>query len=239
MTAPLIYAHRGASGAFPENTMRAFEEARKAGAAGIELDVQLSKDGQVVIIHDETVDRTTDGMGYVQDHTLPQLKKLDAGSWVAPSFSDERIPTLNELLQWMTEDGNSITVNIELKNDVTQYKGLELKVLALIDTYQIEDRIILASFNPLSLKQVRALNPTIETGYLVIGKADYAVELTTEIGADAIHCQPAYALSPYAEEAKQAGFPLRVYTVNERDELERLTKAGIDTFMTDHPALLK
>ncbi len=239
MTVPFIYAHRGASGAFPENTMRAFEEARKSGATGIELDVQLTKDGQVVIIHDETLERTTNGTGYVQEYTLSQLKNLDAGSWFSPSFSQERIPTLAEVLQWMNTDGNDLRVNIELKNDIIPYKGLEEKVLALIEMYQVEERIILSSFNPISLQRVRTLHPTIEIGYLIAGKQEGAVETATRLGANAIHCQTAYALSPYAEEAEQAGFPLRVYTVNEPDKLERLSKAGVDTIMTDHPALFR
>ncbi|GKV70574.1 glycerophosphoryl diester phosphodiesterase [Sporosarcina sp. NCCP-2716] len=238
MAAPLLYAHRGASGSFPENTMRAFKEARRAGADGIELDVQLTKDGQVVIIHDETVDRTTDGTGYVQDHTLSQLQSLDAGNWFAPSYSGETIPTLDDVLHWMTEDGNTLTLNIELKNDVIQYKGLEQKVLALIDKYKVEDRIILSSFNPTSLQGVRALHPAIEIGYLIAGKPDGAVETAIRIGANSIHCQPAYALSPYVEKAERAGFPLRVYTVNDQEELERLTKAGVDTVMTDEPERL-
>ncbi|WP_052461883.1 glycerophosphodiester phosphodiesterase [Sporosarcina koreensis] len=239
MTAPLIFAHRGASGAFPENTMIAFEEARIAGAAGIELDVQLTKDGQAVVIHDETLQRTTDGTGYVRDFTLTQLKRLDAGSWFAPSYSQERIPALEEVLQWMNRDGNDLRVNIELKNDIIPYDGLEEKVLALIAAYDAEERIILSSFNPDSLKRVRMLNPTIEIGYLIAGVPDLAVETAIRIGADAIHCQTEYALSRYAGEAGQAGLPLRIYTVNRPDVLMRLSEAGVDTVMTDEPGLLK
>ncbi|GKV66134.1 MULTISPECIES: glycerophosphodiester phosphodiesterase [Sporosarcina] len=235
MKQPMIFAHRGASGQFPENTLPAFEEARKVGAAGIELDVQLTKDGQVVIIHDETLQRTTDGTGYVQDLTLQQIKKLDAGSWFSPSFQHESIPTLEEVFQWMKKDGNSLQVNIELKNNVIHYKGLEEKVLALIEAYHLEERIILSSFNALSLQRVRMLHPTIETGYLIAGKPDNAVWIANEIGANAIHCQPVYALSSYADEAKKAGFPLRVYTVNRMEELEGLMEVGIDTVMTDEP----
>lgn len=238
MRQPAIFAHRGASGQYPENTMRAFKEAKKAGVAGIELDVQLTKEGQVVVIHDETLDRTTTGAGYVMDMTLEEIKKLDAGSWFSTQFHEEKVPTLEEVFQWLSEGNHNLRVNIELKNYVMHYKGLEEKVLALIEAYHLEERIIISSFNAFSLQRVRMLHPTIEIGYLIYGMSENAVWIAEEIGANAIHCQPGYALSHYAEEAKKAGFPLRIYTVNNREEFTQLREIGVDVIMTDYPARL-
>ncbi|GLC89660.1 glycerophosphodiester phosphodiesterase [Lysinibacillus piscis] len=235
MSKPAIFAHRGASGEFPENTMMAFEEAKRIGVAGIELDVQLTKDEQLVIIHDERVDRTTDGTGFVKDFTLADITALDAGSWFSPNFAGERLTTLNTVFAWMKEEGNHLRLNIELKNDQIRYLGLEEKVLALIKEYDLEERIIISSFNPFSLQRVRMLNASIEIGYLIFGMPDNALWIAQEIEANAIHCQAEYALSAFGEAAMQAGFPLRIYTVNDEAEYKQLVAAGVEVIMTDFP----
>lgn len=239
MSKPAIFAHRGASGQFPENTMQAFEEALRSGVDGIELDVQLTKDGEVVIIHDEKVDRTTNGQGFVKDFTLAELEELDAGSWFSSKFAGQRLMTLDTVLAWMQEEGNHLRLNIELKNDQIQYVGLEEKVLSLIEDYDLQERIIISSFNPFSLQRVRMQNAEIEMGYLVLGKPENALWIAREIGANAIHCEAPYALSAYGEAAKRAGYPLRIYTVNAEDEYKQLVEAGVEVIMTDFPERFK
>lgn len=239
MSKPAIFAHRGASGQFPENTMLAFEEALRSGVDGIELDVQLTKDGEVVIIHDEKVDRTTNGQGFVKDFTLAELEELDAGSWFSSKFAEQRLMTLDTVLAWMQEEGNHLRLNIELKNDQIQYIGLEEKVLSLVEDYNLQERIIISSFNPFSLQRVRMQNAEIEMGYLVLGTPENALWIAREIGANAIHCEAPYALSAYGEAAKRAGYPLRIYTVNAEDEYKQLVEAGVEVIMTDFPERFK
>lgn len=234
-----IYAHRGMSGTFPENTMTAFQAALDAGVEGIELDVQMSKDGHLVIIHDEQINRTTNGKGYVKDLTLDELLGLDAGGWFSSDFIGEGLPSLQLVLEWLVEEGNDLTLNIELKNDIIAYEGMERKVLDLIDRYQIQDRVIISSFNAPSLKKVKAINPNISVGYLIAGVKQDAIKVARDIGADAIHCQPSFALSTYGREAIEKGYPLRVYTVNERAVKEQLVETGVEVIMTDVPEQLK
>jgi glycerophosphoryl diester phosphodiesterase len=143
----LNIAHRGASAAAPANTMAAFEKALALGADGIELDVQLSADGVPVVIHDFTVDDTTDGSGKVARMTLAQLEQLDAGSYFDPAFAGERIPTLEKVLEVM---GNRLLLNIELKGFSLFDKGLERAVIGLIEQHALRSRVFLSSFNPFS-----------------------------------------------------------------------------------------
>ncbi len=230
-----VFAHRGVSGDYPENTMEAFEAALRSGAAGIELDVQLTKDGELAVIHDEQIDRTTDGIGYIKDFSYDQLKRFDAGSWFSSKFEGSSIPTLKNVFDWAVMPGNDLTINIELKNDQLPYEGMEEKVLDLIEQYKLEERIIISSFNPESLKKVRSLQKTIEIGYLIIGIPENAVETAKKIGANAIHCQPEFALSSFGQEAIEKGFPLRVYTVNDPHEQNPLLEAGVEVIMSDFP----
>lgn len=155
-----IIAHRGSRGNRPENTLEAFQEALKVSSDGIELDVHLSKDGQVVVIHDETVDRTTSGKGYVKDMTLKQLKELDAGSWFDPKYSNARIPTLQEVLDLLAENHFSGVLNVELKTDVFQYSAIEEKVLALAEPYLAQFSVIYSSFHYETLKKSRSCAKT-------------------------------------------------------------------------------
>ncbi|MFS0594718.1 glycerophosphodiester phosphodiesterase [Cytobacillus horneckiae] len=233
----MIFAHRGLSGRYPENTMAAFEAALQTGAHGIELDVQLSKDGQLVIIHDEEVNRTTDGTGYIRDFKYEDIKQLDAGSWFNKSSYGIAIPTLDEVFEWATKQNNHLMINVELKNDVIRYEGMEEKVLALINRYGISDRIILSSFNPESLRKIRMLDSDIQIGYLILGMQKNAVTVAENIGANAIHCEAVFALSEYGQKAIERGLPLRVYTINTLSEGEKLLAAGTEVIMTDYPDL--
>ncbi|KON85582.1 glycerophosphodiester phosphodiesterase [Sporosarcina globispora] len=230
-----IFAHRGVSGRYPENTMAAFQAALEAGADGIELDVQMAKDGKLVIIHDETVDRTTGGTGYIKDMTFEEIEQLDAGSWFAAANAGETIPDLEKFLQWAVIEGNELLINIELKNDMIEYPGMEEKVIDLILKYGLELRVIISSFNAESLRRVRDLHETLQTGYLIEGVPENTLEIAKKIGANSIHCEEGFALSEFGRAAKEAGFPLRVYTVNDETRSGTLNKAGVEVIMTDFP----
>lgn len=156
----LIFAHRGSAGTHPENTMAAYIEAEKVGAEGLEIDVHLTKDNQLAVIHDNTVNRTTNGSGMVRDYTLAELKKLDAGSWFSPSFQQERIPTLEEVLKFI--QNNNMILNIELKYAVLDDVDFEKKVIQAVEAHDLVDRVIISSFNHEGLKKVNQLQPKIE-----------------------------------------------------------------------------
>lgn len=152
-----IMAHRGSRINRPENTLAAFEEAVRVGADGIELDVHLSKDGQVVVIHDETLDRTTDGAGFVHEWTLADLQQLDAGSWFDPAFADQKIPALAEVLDLLEALGFQGRLNIELKRG--KNRGMEKKIHFLLEQKQLSFEVLFSSFSLRALWRLHRLMP--------------------------------------------------------------------------------
>lgn len=158
------FAHRGAAGYYPENTMLAFAKALELGATGIETDVQMTRDGELVLIHDETLQRTAGTPEWVKDLTLAEIKQREAGSWFREEFAGERIPTLEELLD-LVRNTDTI-VNLELKTGVVLYPGIEQKVLDTVRRFGLSERIIISSFNHYSLVECKKLAPDIRTGIL-------------------------------------------------------------------------
>lgn len=187
---PGIWAHRGCCLAYPENTLPAFIAAAKLpGLIGIELDVQLTKDGELVVIHDETVDRTTDGHGEVRSFSLSELKKLRiTGSRCSEAVCPElHIPTLREVFEAvLLQLREGLLINIEMKNSKIRYEGMEEKVLALVAEYGLEKNIIYSSFLPESMKQMKALDPSVKTGILG-NDVHWCIKKAIEMGADAVH----------------------------------------------------
>ncbi|HBC89854.1 MAG TPA: glycerophosphodiester phosphodiesterase, partial [Lactococcus sp.] len=143
----LIFAHRGSKCNRPENTLAAFQEALHVNSDGIELDVHLSKDNHLVVIHDEKVNRTTSGRGRVCDMTLAQLKQLDAGSWFDKAFYKEKIPTLEEVLNLLLKENFAGYLNIEIKTDIINYPGIEKQLFTLMNTQTFPFKVIYSSFN--------------------------------------------------------------------------------------------
>ncbi|WP_046175906.1 glycerophosphodiester phosphodiesterase [Domibacillus indicus] len=232
---PVIFAHRGASGTHPENTMAAFYAAVEKGADGIELDVQMTRDGEIVIIHDELVNRTTDGAGAIERMTVEEVKELDAGSWFSSSFKGEKIPTLDEFFTWAS--GNSLQINIELKTNKVPYHGIEKKVLDLIEHFDMRGRVVISSFNFDSIKRVIELDPYIAVAGLVWKIKRDALARAKDLGLTALHTQASFALSRYGKEAVENGMLLRLYTINEIKEWERIKASGIpvEAIITDYP----
>ena len=146
-----VYAHRGSSGTHPENTLAAFLDAAKLPIHGIEFDVHMTKDGELVIIHDEKIDRTSNGKGYVKDKTLAELRNYDFGSWFSPRFKGERIPTLEEVLDIYSD--TSHLLNIELKSDVINYPGMTKKVLDIVSNLNLDQRIVISSLISMPFEQ--------------------------------------------------------------------------------------
>jgi glycerophosphoryl diester phosphodiesterase len=228
-----IFAHRGFSAAFPENTMKAFIEAEKAGADGLEIDVQLTKDGEVVVIHDESVDRTTNGTGFVKDLTYKELRKLDASYKNKKWLKKEPIPAFIELLEWLTT--NRLICNVELKNGIFSYLGMEEKVVSLIRHYKLEDRIILSSFNHYSIVYSYQLAPEIETAPLYSEGIYMPWVYAKSIQSKGIHPKLIAALDEIIIRAMENGIAVRPYTVNKEKDMQRLLDIGCTAFITDDP----
>ena len=228
-----IFAHRGVSGHYPENTSAAFYAASKLPIAGIELDVHLTADGELVVIHDETIDRTSNGTGYVKDYTLQQLRAFDYGSWFSEEFVGENIPTLGEVLEFFV--GTHHVINIELKTDVFPYEGIESLVIKEIATHQMTERVIISSFNHESLQIVTQLAPYIETAALFAEILTDFTTYTSLIPANAIHVSLPTALRKSVRRALEEGAVVRVYTVNDIEYAKTLQQIGVQAIFTDDP----
>ncbi|MFT4215773.1 MAG: glycerophosphodiester phosphodiesterase [Micropruina sp.] len=227
-----IWAHRGASARQPENTIAAFTAAIDAGVDGVELDVQLTSDGVPVVIHDETVDRTHDGTGGVSSFTLPRLQKLRSRVKPKADPMTTRIPTLAEVLDLLAAGGPQI--NIELKNSVKPYKGLENKVLALVDERSLADRVVLSSFNHYSLQRLRERGWTGELAAVHDGMLREPWRYFRELDVQAVHPPRHVLMVPgFVTRAHRAGFKVRVWTVNKAAQRQRCMRLGVDGIFTD------
>ena len=230
-----VWAHRGCRREAPENTLPAFELAVEQGADGVELDVQLTADGAMVVIHDETVDRTTDGVGEVVRSTLAQLRALDASAGLA-GFEGVPIPTLAEVLALLAPSG--LAVNIELKNSIEDYPGLEERVLAEVDAFGIADRVVLSTFNHYSLKRLQELGAGSELGMLYTDPLYRPWRYAAKLGVGAIHPPARYVLGGhYVRRCHAAGLAVRPWVVNGPRNLARMFRWGVDAVFTDVPAL--
>jgi glycerophosphoryl diester phosphodiesterase len=232
--APVILGHRGSKSDAPMNTLPAFALALEQGADGFELDVQLSADGVPVVIHDDTVDATTNGTGVVTDMTLESLQMLDAGSWFAPQFAETRIPTLAQVFE---QFGQRAWINVELKTMASDPKPLASAVANCIVEYNMQERVLISSFHPLALQSFRRILPEIAIGYLL--DPDYDTRsLMQDISYEAFH--PRYTMVDEAmmQNEKQANRLVNVWTINDPQEAQRLFELGVHTFITDYPAKL-
>ncbi|KGP72151.1 glycerophosphodiester phosphodiesterase [Pontibacillus yanchengensis] len=228
-----IFAHRGASHFAPENTMPAFELAINVGAEGIETDVQLTKDNIPVLIHDETLHRTTNGSGYVKDHTYNELKTLDAGSWFAPKYQGTSLVTLEEFLTWAQDQ--SIYINIELKNNIIDYSNIESIVYEYIKAFNLQSRVIISSFNPNSVKRFGKLTNEIETALLLSQRSRNALSYVKQVGASALHAKYSLLTKKLVEDCQDQDLSLRIYTVNRPSRIMRCYKLKCDGIFTDVP----
>lgn len=233
MAQVINFAHRGASGYCPENTMAAFKKGLELGASGIETDVHITKDGRLVLIHDESLKRTAGTDIMVKDIEYAELLELDAGGWFGPQFAEERIPTLEQLLM-LVQDQDTI-VNIELKNNFVQYADIEQKVIETVRAMQMEDRIIISSFNHYSLWTCKRLAPEIRTGILYMEGLYRPWDYAATLQADALHAFK-YAVTPeWVAEAKANRVAYHPFTVNEETEMKKLLQAGVSGIITDYP----
>ena len=224
-----IIGHRGGVAGYPENTLTIFEKAVELGADGVEFDVQLTKDGKLVVIHDEWIDRTMTGSGLLKDYTLSQLRQMSAGELFSPNFKDEKIPTLAEVLEVVKD---LEVINIELKNFLP-YPSLEEKVLKLVDQFELRDQVIISSFNHYSLQKVKKLQPEIKTGALLMSKMINPSDYAFKRGFDALHLHFLTADQEIVDKSHFMGMQVNVYTVNFPEAVAELMEKGVDMIMTD------
>ncbi|RXT14919.1 glycerophosphodiester phosphodiesterase [Ammoniphilus sp. CFH 90114] len=230
---PKIFAHRGASHIYPENTMPAFKEAIRRGAHGLELDVQLSKDGHPVVIHDESLNRTTNGTGLVKHSTLKELKELSAGAWFHPRYSHLRIPTLDEVL--LRARTSPILLNIEMKNLLIRSENLEEAIIQLVLKYDLLDRVILSSFNPQSIERAKQLHRQITTGFLYFGRLEEPWKMARELGAEYIHPPINIITTEYVHQCWLHGLQVCPYGANLPDDISLAFQCRVDGIITMYP----
>ena len=234
-TPPLIIAHRGASRIAPENTLAAFRIACELGADGIELDVKLTSDGEVVVLHDQTLNRTTDGHGSLKNYRLAELKKLDAGAWFDHGFAGERIPTLAEVLQTF---GDSIMYDIELKSFPSPGQPLVAAVSALINKYNLAEQVLITSFNLWNISQFSRIEPAIPAGILAL-KGFFGFIPRSQVGRwispGAIAPDYVALTENYVRQQKKLKRMVFAWVVNDPIAIRRMKEWGVEGIITDVP----
>jgi len=227
----LAIAHRGASGYAPENTFAAFRKATAMGAGFIETDLQLSRDARLVAIHDATVNRTTNGQGAVHDLTLAELRRLDAGSWFGSEFAGERIPTIEEILEFAKK--HDVVFYLELKPSGS-WGGEHALISALRESGEIA-RTVVISFDPAILANARKIEPTVMTGLLFEGQISDPLAKAIEIGARQLAVRGSLVTPRLLKEARQRDLQVVCWTVNHPAHMRLLSEAGVDGIISDYP----
>lgn len=233
----LIVAHRGSSGSAPENTLAAFRKAIADGADGIELDVRLTRDGELVVLHDQRINRTTNGRGKIWDLTLAEMRQFDAGSWYAKKFSRERIPTLREVLDLLPQH---FLLNIEVKTDgqPRARQRLSESLARLLREEKSAGRVVVSSFDHKFLKRFHQLAPAIRIGALYLPLRDFRKKpsrMCRSIGATAFICSNAQLNARIATDVLNEGLALACYGVNRRQDVEKVLALGASILITDYP----
>ncbi len=231
----MVTAHRGFSGAAPENTLLAFRKALEIGADMLELDVRLSRDREIVVIHDETVDRTTNGKGKVFDYSLKDLRRLDAGSSFSPHYAQETIPTLREVLELAR---GRVPINIEIKNpNESGYPIFDLtdRTLEEVRKTGVLSQVIYSSFNPQALERIREREPKVWVALLYHQEWNSLRDVTGGKDYKVLNMRQLYLTQSKITQIHKAGMKVNVYTVNSEEELERFVHWGVDGIITNHP----
>ncbi len=235
---PQIFAHRGARRVAPENTLPAFAAALEMGADGIELDVHLSRDGQLVVIHDFTLDKTTSARGLVTEYSAADLAALDAGSHFSPDFANVGIPTLVDVLDLI---GDACRINIEIKSMDPEGGPAVEPLAALLRARGLYDQVIVSSFNPVALIKMRWVEPRVRLGLLYEASLPPHLRyawFTSIMAPEAIHPYAPLVTEDEMQWARARGLEVNVWTVNAVDEARRLADLGVDALITDVPDIL-
>ncbi|WP_026499071.1 glycerophosphodiester phosphodiesterase [Butyrivibrio sp. WCD2001] len=228
-----IWAHRGASGYAPENTIPAFKMAVDMKADGVELDVQMTRDGHLVVIHDEKIDRTSNGTGFVRDYTLEELRQFDF-SKTHPECGRADIPLLEEVYDLLKDTG--MTINVEFKTGIIFYEGIEERVLELTERMGMQDRVWYSSFNHYTIKRLNQMRNNLKTGILYVDGIYEPYNYAETVGAIALH--PSVNNLKYPEvvqKAHEKGQKVHVWTVNTEDQMKLCAELGVDAVIGNYP----
>jgi glycerophosphoryl diester phosphodiesterase len=234
----LNYAHRGASGYYPENTMLAFQKGVEMGCEGIETDVQLTKDGVLILCHDELLDRTTDGKGLIAEKNYSEIAGLDAAKLWGGKFKSVTVPTLEELLDYVKD--KDIIINLELKNSIIDYKDIEKQVIDMVYKYKLKEKVIISSFNHYSIVRCKEIDNTLKLGLLYDCCIYKPGKYASELGVNAVH-PSFYSLNneEVVKEIRSHNLMINTWTVNDEKYMHLLAKLGIDGIITNYPDKLK
>ena len=228
----VIIGHRGAMGHAPENTFASLKKGVELGADVLELDVHLSRDGILMVMHDDLVNRTTNGTGSISEMTLAELKKLDAGSWFGREFEGERIPTLDEVLAWAS---GRIDLVVEIKGRQKPQDGIERAVVDLVRQHGMVERVMAISFHHPSVKIVKELEPKLATGILYAGYLVDTVGAARAAKADSVRPNAGHWTPELVEEVHGAGLVGSTWTVNDPEQYRELEEMGLDSIGTNFP----
>jgi len=238
MSKTKIYGHRGSMGVFPENTLLGFREAIHQGVDGLELDVHMTKDGEIVVIHDESLDRTTNGMGRIQELTLAEIKQYSAGTAFSEferydeTWDQEQVPTLIEVLELL--ENHSIELNIELKTTENRYEGIEEKVMSIVEEYGSGQKVIYSSFHLPTLLRLKAINSDVNIALLLMNQLPQVGDYLQELDLEALHVYKNTVLA-MAHHWRGYAKKLRVWTVNDADRIKQLLDMNVEALITDYP----
>lgn len=235
----IVFAHRGASGYAPENTLPAFELAADMGAGGIEFDVQITKDHQLIIHHDRALGRTEDASGLLSDWTLADLRAMDVGSWYGEQFANVQMPTPVEVVEAV---GDRLLLNFELINDSPELNGVGPLLVDFFRRMDIFQRAMISSFNPLALWEVRKLEPRITLGALWSLRESWYVqtpEWARRIHPEALHPKHVLVTPELVAEAHARGQRVHTWTINDAEIARRMKVLGVDMVMGDYPDILQ
>ena len=232
---PRVIGHRGAAGHAPENTLAGFRAAARLGAAGVEFDVKLTRDGELVLFHDDTLERTTDGRGRVADHSLEEIRALDAGIRFAPEFRDERVPTLGLAIGLAVELG--LSVNIEIKPSSAQETetGWALGRVLARDWPAGVGPPLVTSFRPAALEALRAAAPWLPRGLLIWERPPDWLATAQRLGCRVLNASHQHLDRNLVLAAKAAGLRIGSYTVNDAGRAAEIAAWGVDWVITDVP----
>lgn len=232
----LVFGHRGAMAQAPMNTLAAFEIAQRQGADGIELDAQLSKDGHIVLMHDDTLDATTDGRGKVCDFTLAELKRLDAGAWFSDAFRGERIPSLDEAFDAFGQD---MLINIEVKSSLGAAQRGDKLLADTVRRHKMRERVIVSCFDPTILRRCKEMMPMVLMGFLY--QPDMPVRYylpLKKLWHEARHPRHDMVDQGYMNWARAQGYYVNVWTVNDGQRAIELARLGVNAIITDAPGAI-
>lgn len=233
----LIIAHRGASGYAPENTLSSMELAISQGCDVIELDVHLTKDEQLIVCHDFTVDRTSNGTGEIKNLTLAEIKELDAGSWFSEQFIGERMPTLEEVLNFIPD---TLFLNVEIKKNPTDNRELEKKLVDILVKYQRTGNTLVSSFNHLSIRKLKKLNDEIKIGVAIEADLIEPVKYLEQNDLSVYSYHPCYdyVYPEIVQQFHNHNIKVNCWTVNDKELAKQLEKMGVDSIITNFPDIL-